>query len=176
LSRRTDIRQIELNRKSLAIDVALAKAQKQPSLSASGGFGGALASTGGSGWLAAAGLRVSLPVLDSGTAKNLVQAYRLQDQLYATQEDQTRGSIAADIQDAYEALQIQLQRVEVARLNADALSLQFRVVQTQAKFGTATYQDVQTAAVNDSNGQTALVQARINAQLAALKLQNVMGY
>jgi outer membrane protein len=182
LARRTDISQIELNRKSLAIDVALAKAQNQPSLGASGGLGVAFDTTGKSGWngnygwLGGAGLRVTLPVLDSGAAKNLIDSYRLQDQVYATQEDQARSSIAADIQDAYEALQIQLQRVEVAKLNADALRLQFRVVQTETQYGTATYQDLQTAAVNDSNAQTALVQARINAQLAALKLQNVMGY
>ncbi len=176
LLQRTDLRQVELNRGSLAIDLALARGQAQPSVSVTAGLNGTVAWTGGAGWLATAGLRLGLPVFDSGAARHLQEADQQQDRLYALQEEQLRNSIRADILDAYGALQVQLERVDVARINADTLALQFELVQTQNRFGTATYQDLLTAAVNESNARTALARAKSDAQLAALKLQNVMGY
>jgi outer membrane protein len=175
LARRTDIQQLELNRRSVAVDLALARGLKQPSVGITAGLDGAADWSGKLGWAATAGLRLGIPVLDSGAARSLQQAARLQDQLYAQQEEQLRRSIAADIEDAYGALQVQLERVEAAQGNAEALELQFELKQVQNKFGTATTLDLLTASVDAGSARTALARARSDAQLAALKLQNVMG-
>lgn len=176
LARRTDIRQVELNRRSAAVDLALARGQKQPSVGITAGLDGEVDWSGKTGWLASAGLRLGIPVLDSGSSRSLQAAARLQDQLYTQQEEQLRQSIAADIEDAYGALLVQLERVEAAQSNAETLELQFELKQVQNKFGTATNQDLLTAAVDAANARTALARAKSDAQLAALKLQNVMGY
>ena len=99
-----------------------------------------------------------------------------QDAVYAAQEEQLQKSIAADIQDAYETAQIQRERLAVARLAAETYDLQLEVVRTQNQYGTATNQDLLTAAVNSANARNALAAATSAAQLAALQLQNVMGY
>ncbi len=176
LARRTDIRQVGLNRRSVAVDLALARGRRQPSVGLTAGVDGTVDWLGKTGWLASAGLWLGVPVLDSGTARSLQAAARLQDQLYAQQEEQSRRSIAADIEDAYGALLVQLERVEAARSNAETLELQFELQQVQVKFGAATNQDLLTAAVDEANARTALARAKSDAQLAALKLQNVMGF
>jgi outer membrane protein TolC len=177
LARRTDIQQLELNRRSVAVDLALARGLKQPSIGITAGLDSTLDwPAGKAGWLASAGLKLGIPVLDSGTARSLQEAARLQDQLYSQQEEQLRQSIAADIEDAYGSLQVQLERVEAAQGNAEALEQQFQLKQVQNKYGTATTLDLLTAAVDAANARSALARAKSDAQLAALKLQNVMGY
>jgi outer membrane protein TolC len=71
---------------------------------------------------------------------------------------------------------VALERVQVAQMNAETLDLQFQVLQIENRYGTATNQDLLTAAVNAANGRTALASAKSAAQLAALKLLNAMGY
>jgi outer membrane protein len=176
LAHRTDIRQVELNRRSLAVDLALVRGQKQPSVDVLAGLNGTVDWSGNSGWLVTAGVRLGIPVLDSGAARSLRKADEQQDQLYALQEQQLRSNIAADIEDAYGSLRVALERVQVAQMNAETLDLQFQVLQIQNRYGTATNQDLLTAAVNAANGRTALAGANSAAQLAALKLLNVMGY
>lgn len=176
LARRTDIQQLELNRRSVAVDLTLARGLKQPTVGLTAGLDGAADGSGSLGWAASAGLRLGVPVLDSGAARSLQQVARLQDQLYAQQEEQLRQSIAADIEDAYGSLLVALERVEAAQGNADAFELQFELKQVQNRYGTATTLDLLTAAVDAANARTAAARARSDAQLAALKLQNVMGY
>jgi outer membrane protein len=176
LARRTDIQQLELNRRSTAVDLTLARGLRQPSVGVTAGIDGLAGWSGKVGWLASTGLKLGIPVLDSGASRSLQQAARLQDQLYAQQEQQLRLSIAADIEDAYGSLQVALERVEAAQGNAEALELQFEMKQVQNKFGTATTLDLLTAAVDAGTARTALARAKSDAQLAALKLQNVMGY
>ena len=71
------------------------------------------------------GLKVGLPILDAGAAGHQLDANRLQDEVYAAQESQLRASIATDVEEAFDLVQIQLQRLQVARLTAEKFDLQF---------------------------------------------------
>jgi outer membrane protein TolC len=177
LARRTEVQQIALNRQSSDIDRELIKGQTLPTLSVTGGatliHDWNLGTNAGQGSL---GVKVGLPILDAGAADHQLDANRLQNEVYAAQDRQVRASIGTDVEEAFNLLQIQLQRLQVARLNAEKLDLQFKMKKTSAQFGTATNQDLLDASVNAGNAQAALVAAQRNAQLAVLQLRNAMGY
>ncbi len=177
LGRRTEIKQVDLSRRSNAVDLALAQGQATPSVSVSGGINWLVDWTGikGAG-IINAGVTVGLPILDAGLVMHLQQEKMLQDNVFAVQESQLRKSIAADIQDAFESVDLARERLELARLTAENMDLLLELTRTQRDFGTMTNQDFLTAAVNAANAQTALAAARSNAQLAVLTLQNAMGY
>ena len=176
LSHRVDFQQLQLSRKSTAVDLQLARGQATPSVSVTGGFSQYFDWNGQSAWLANAGVKVAMPILDAGAAKNLVDAALKQDEIYALQARQLQKSIAATIQNDWEAIQIQNERVEVARLTAENDDLLVEVYRIQNQNGTASTQDLLTASVNAASARTSYVQAQSNAQLAVLQLLSDMGY
>jgi outer membrane protein len=176
LGRRTDIRQVELNRKILAVELALIRGQRTPTVEVSGAVDWTFGWAAGSAGAASLGGKLGLPLLDAGAAGYQEQANRQQDQVYAAQESQLGRSITAAIEDAYLGMQVQQHFLEVARLSVQSYQLQFDLEKLQFANGTATAQDLLDASVNLANAQFALATARSNLQLAVLKLQNVMGY
>jgi len=176
LSQRPDIKQLELSRKSVAVNIALAQGQATPTISVTGGINQAFDWDLQTAWYANAGVKISLPILDAGAAQNLVIAGQKQDQAYALQEQQLRATITAAIQNDWEALDLANQRVELARLTAENDDLLVEVYKIQAQNGTASEQDLLTASVNAASAHTAYVQAQSNAKLAVLQLLNDMGY
>jgi outer membrane protein TolC len=174
---RMDIRQIELSRKSNSVDLALARGQATPSVSLTGGVNEVLDYNGpASAWYANVGLKIAMPILDAGAVSNLVDAALQQDQAYALQEVQLRKSIAVAIQNDWENVELQNERVELARLTAENDDLLVEVYRIQNQNGTASTQDLLTASVNAATAHTAYVQAQSNAQLAVLQLLSDMGY
>jgi outer membrane protein TolC len=125
---------------------------------------------------ASLGVKVGLPILDAGAAAHQLEANRLQNEVYTAQESQLRARIATDVEEAYNLVQVQLQRLQIARLTSEKLDLQFNLKKTAAQFGTATNQDLLDASVNAGNAQSAVIAAQRNAQLAALQLRVAMGY
>jgi outer membrane protein TolC len=117
-----------------------------------------------------------MPILDADLAKHQQEEKAGLDSVYVSQEEQLRQSIAADIQDAYEMVGIAKERLAVAKLAAESTDLQLEVVRTQNQYGTATTQDLLTAAVNAANASNTLATASSGYQLAVLQLQYVMGY
>ena len=175
LARRVELRQLDYNRRSNAIDLALARWQATPSVSLSAGAAWVQEWGAKSAALGEVGLGIGLPLVDSGLAARRKEEKQKQDELYGLQEAQLRRDITADITDAYGQVGLQLERLELARLSADNLDLLLEVAQTENRFGTTTNQDLLTAAVNAANGRNALVKARIDAQLALLALRSAMG-
>jgi outer membrane protein TolC len=177
LKRRTDLQQIDLNRQSSAIDRTLIKGQRTPSVSVSGGVtmfvGWDQLGTAGQGSL---GVKIGMPILDSGAAEHQLDANSLQNEVITTQESQLRASIATDAEEAFDLMQIQLQRLQIAKLNAEKFDILFTLKKTEAQYGTATNQDLLTASVDSANARSALTAAQRNAQLAVLQLRNAMGY
>lgn len=177
LRRRVDVQQIELNRQASAIDRALISGQTTPTVSLTGGASlivdWNLLTQAGQGSI---GVKVGMPILDAGAAGHQLEANRLQNEVYETQESQLRASIATDVEEAFNLMQVQLQRLQVAKLNAEKLGMQFTLKKTAAQYGTATNQDLLDASVNTGNAQSAVVMARRNAELAVLQLRNAMGY
>jgi outer membrane protein TolC len=175
--RRVDVRQVELSRKSNAVDLALARGQASPTVSISGGVNDILDYHGPtSAWYANVGVRVSMPILDAGAVQNLVDAALQQDQAFMLQEGQLRKSIAAAIQNDWENVQLANERVELARLTAENDDQIVEVYKIQRQAGTASTQDLLTASVNAANAHSAYVQAQSAAQLAVLQLLSDMGY
>ena len=176
LKRRTDIQQIELNRQASAIDRALISGQTMPTVSLTGGANMVvdwnLLTNAGQGIL---GVKVGLPILDAGAAAHQLEANRLQNEVYSAQESQLRASIATDVEEAFNLVQVQLQRLQIAKLNSEKLDLQFTLKKTSAQYGTATNQDLLDASVNAGNAQSAVVLAQRNTQLAVLQLRAAMG-
>ena len=125
---------------------------------------------------AGAGLKVAMPILDARAAQNLIDAGLKQDEVYVLQGQQLRKGIAADIQDAWESVQLQNERVELAEMTAENNDLLLEVYTIQFHNGTASAQDLLTASVSAAAAHTALVQAQNNAQLAVLQLLSTMGY
>ena len=177
LKRRTDLQQIDLNRQSTAIDRTLIKGRKTPSVSMSGGVtllvGWDQLITAGQGTL---GVKIGMPILDSGAAEHQLNANSLQNEVITTQESQLRASIATDVEEAFDLMQIQLQRLQIAKLNAEKFDILFTLKKTEAQYGTATNQDLLTASVDSANAHSAVTAAQRNAQLAVLQLRNAMGY
>jgi len=177
LGRRVDIKLVELNIKSSNVDLAVTRGQATPTVSVSGGVN----------WLydwssvmhagvAGAAVKLSMPILDAGAVKNQVDSILRQNDVYALQETQLRKSIATAIQSAWQAVQIDGEKLEVARLGVEANDLQYQIVSAQRDSGTASNQDLLTAAVNLANARNALATAQSTVELAVLQLQNVMGY
>jgi outer membrane protein TolC len=176
LSRRTDVKQIQLNVKSGNIDIAVAQGQATPTVSVSGGVSVLYDWTGSDTGELSANVKISMPVLDAGAVKNQVDALRSQNTVYSAQEDQTVKNITTGISNAWYGIQIAKEKLDYANLAADTTQLQLKIVEAQQKNGTASTQDLLTAAVNAANAQTALQAATSAYQLGVLALENAMGY
>lgn len=178
LSRRVDVQLIGLNRKSNAIDLALARGQATPTVSVGGGVDLFLDNSRNNIYagLVNAGVKIAMPVLDSGAAQNLIDASTRLDGVYQVQMMQLQKSIAADVQDAWETMELQKEKVELAQETAENDDLLVDVYKIESRNGTASTQDLLTASVNAANAHSAFVQAQASAQLAVLQLLNVMGY
>jgi outer membrane protein TolC len=175
-ARRVDVRQVELSRKSNTIDLRLARGQATPTVSVTGGMGWLSDWNGNNATVANVGLKVAMPILDAGAAKNLIDQGIMQDRVYDVQEQQLRKSIAADVQDAWETVQLLKEKVELAGLTAANDDLLVEVYKIQVQNGTSSNQDLLNAAVNAANARNALQLARSSAQLAVLQLLSIMGY
>jgi outer membrane protein len=178
LGRRPELKQLELNKKSSDIDLDLAKGQALPTVSVSGGIDYAYHVDGPAlpGTALTAGVRVGMPLLDAGAARSALELARQQQGVYDVQVQQLRRTISTDIQDAYEAMLLQKDRLEVAGLSAQNLETQFELTRTKVQYGTGTNQDLLDASVNLANARVAASKARSDLQLAVLLLQSVMGY
>jgi len=177
LARRVEIKQVELNIKSSNVDLAVARGQATSTVSISGGVNWLYDWTGAaSAGVVGASVTLAMPVLDAGAVRNQVDSILKQNDVYALQETQLQKSIAAAIQNAWQAVQLNGERLEVAKLGVEATDLQYQIVSAQRDSGTASNQDLLTAAVNLANAENALATAQSAAELAVLQLQNVMGY
>jgi outer membrane protein len=178
LSRRVELKQIELSLKSSSVDLALARGQGTPTVSVTGGVNMLvdLGNTPTQGDSVNLGVKVSMPVLDAGSVDNQVKSILSQNRVYELQQAQLRKSITTAIQNAWENVQLAGQRADVARLSVEATDLQYQLVSAQRDAGAASNQDLLTASVNLANAQNSLAVAQSAAQLAVLQLQNVMGY
>jgi len=123
-----------------------------------------------------AGVKIAMPVLDAGAAQNLIDASTRLDGVYAAQINQLQKSIAADVQDAWESMELAKEKVDLAQQTAENDDLLVDVYKIQSRNGTASTQDLLAASVNAASAHSAFVQAQASAQLAVLQLLSVMGY
>jgi outer membrane protein TolC len=178
LDKRVELKQLGVSRRIAEISLGLIKAQTSPTVSLTGTsywLYDTLLSPNPNAMTIGLGGKVSLPILDSGSAAYQEEANRYQSSVYDLQDDQYRRSISLAIENDYESVQLQREKLELASLTAENSKGQYNLKKIQRQYGTATNQDVLTAAVNMANANTALATARNNLELAILQLQNDMG-
>jgi outer membrane protein TolC len=147
LDRRPELAKNALNRRSAAIDLALARAASQPSVSASAGLkmGIAGGSKPGDAYQASLGVSVAMPILDSGSADAQVAAASAQAGSFDAQARQLARSVETDIRDKYWSASTQRERIAVAADKRDIADKKLELVKTQLEYGTATNQDLLSA-------------------------------
>lgn len=188
LTQRVELRQLDLSQKNSKIDTDVAQTLGQPTVTVTAGFTRNVVNQDQENLLSAGklnqgytqdalnlGVKVSLPVWDSGYSAAKTEQNRQLAGLYGLQLEQKRRSVAADIVDAYNTYLIRKDKMDLAVQNVEVLGGQYEVTKAQQEAGTAKITDVLTAEVNFETAQYALVQARINLQLAALALDYALG-
>jgi outer membrane protein TolC len=178
MKRRVELKQLDLSIKSGAIDAAVARGLATPTVSVSGSLAFDLqwSQVPKNAYALSAGVKVSMPVLDAGTSKNQADAVLRQNAVYALQETQLQQSIASDIRNAWEGVDLAKEKLDLAKQQADVSALQYEIQKTELDNGTASNQDVLTASVNDANARTVVLSATSAVQLALLQLLSVMGF
>ncbi|MGA2547629.1 MAG: TolC family protein [Rectinemataceae bacterium] len=182
LDKRVELKQLDVSRKNAAVSLGLIKAQTSPTVILTGiiyGLNGdnSLPPYNQNMWAATIGMggKINLPILDSGSAAYQEEANRYQNGVYDLQDDQLRRSISLAVENDYKAVQLQTEKLDLAKLTAENSKGQYDLKNVQRQYGTATNQDVLAAAVNMVNASTALATARNALELAILQLQNDMG-
>jgi outer membrane protein len=177
MERRTDLAQYGLSASSSRIDAALARAQSRASVSVTGGAGVAIGHTSpvDEQFALSIGAKVSMPLIDSGSAKAQARASEAQAALNEAQAATLKRSLASDIRDYYETAQLAAERVALARESADLAAAHFELVKAQNQYGTATTQDVLTASTTAATAEVAYGTARNAYLLAELSLETAMG-
>jgi len=186
LASRVDVAQLDLTRRSSIIDAALARGSGQPTLTATGGVSAAYSwSLPASGSIAASpdtngeavnlGLKLALPILDAGAAKAQEKAAQAVITVATTQAAQLADSVASDIRDAWWSVGILTQKIDLAKQSVDLAEAQLALVKQQLEYGTATNQDLLSAAVTAANAEAAWLKAKSDQLLAVLALETAMG-
>jgi len=120
------------------------------------------------------GLSLSVPLFDPvsdsriHTARTALQAAR---QALET----TRKAAELDVRQKYQGLQTAKAAIAAARAGLNAANQNLRTAQARLQAGTGTALDVQSAQLGLLQAQRNLEAALIQAQLAALALQNALG-
>jgi outer membrane protein TolC len=186
LAARVDVAQLDLTRRSSIIDAALARGSGQPTLTATGGVsaayswsvsagGGAKSLTDATGEAVNLGLRLGLPILDAGAAKAQEKAAQAAITVVSTQAAQLADSVAADIRDAWWNVGILTEKIDLAKQSVDLAEAQLALVKQQLEFGTATNQDLLSAAVIAANAEAGWLKSKSDQLLAVLALETAMG-
>jgi outer membrane protein TolC len=177
LSKRVELKQIQVSRKIADISFGLIKAQTSPTVDLTGGSYLLVDYTSRqpSAQTLSLGAKIGMPLLDSGSAAYQEAATRYQEDVLALQDDQYRRGIALDIENAYRSVELQKEKLDLSNLSAQNSVGQYELIKVERQYGTATNQDVLTAAVNMVNAGTAAAAARNSFDLSILQLQNVMG-
>lgn len=173
---RDDLRQLQLSKASGHINLALAKSQALPTISATGGLSWTrdwTTTQDFGSW--DAGLQVSLPILDAGLTEAQIKVAALQNQAYRIQEEQLAANIATEVKNAIYSLKDLLARAELAQASLDLARDLYELAEVQFQEGTSSSLDLLDASVKLTTAQVNLAKARNDAQLGVLSLQNAMG-
>ncbi|HEU4742318.1 MAG TPA: TolC family protein [Meiothermus sp.] len=119
-------------------------------------------------------LSASFPVFDPVSEAKINSA---QTALNAAQQalDAARRAAELDVRQKYQALQTAKASVAAAKTALEAANQTLRTAQARLEAGTGTALDVQSAQVNQQQASRNLESATVQAQLAALALQNALG-
>jgi len=120
------------------------------------------------------GLSLSVPIFDPVSDSRINST---QTALEAARQalETTRKAAELDVRQRFQSLQTAKASIAAARAGLNAASQSLRTAQARLQAGTGTSLDVQVAQLNQLQAQRNLEAALIQAQLAALALQNTLG-
>ncbi|HUX12409.1 MAG TPA: TolC family protein [Spirochaetia bacterium] len=176
LRQRVDLQQILLTSKINSLQTTYDKTASSPVVTANAGitYGYIWNNSQDTGsWNA--GVQVTVPIVDSGTAAAQVQQAKLQQRSTDIQIAQLKQTIAQTVQTDYDSVRSLSARVNLAQQNLSVSQRQYQLTEIQFRQGTKSQLDVLTAAVTSSTAETALQKAKTQLQLAIIKLANDLG-
>ena len=125
--------------------------------------------------LGTVGVSVGVPLIDAGASAGLSAQAEANRTAALAQYRQLLRMIPADVAEAWNALQIDQDRLTVAAASVDVAQGQLEVTKAQFESGLKMLFDVQNAEINLSSAQAGLLKAKITKLLSALRLQDLLG-
>jgi outer membrane protein TolC len=166
MKNRVDVQQQDLNAQSAAITLALRKAAKSPTVSATGSVSLDTWSVGVSG---------KIPLLDSGLAAAQVRETELANEQARLQADQLAETVTTEVTTAVTDLKDLVSRVDLATARRDLARAQYELAQTKLGLGIGSTLDVLDALVTLTQADVSLSKAKSDVYLGILRLQDAIG-
>jgi outer membrane protein TolC len=180
MEKRIDVRQQKLNEESAAITLALRKAAKSPTVSASGGISinqnwGAVPPQDPFGGSWSLGVSAKIPIVDSGLASAQVRETELSNETARVQAAELAQTISTEVTAAVVDLEDLLARADLAADRRDVAAAQRDLAQARLDQGVGSTLDVLAALVSLTNADVSLSKAKSDVQLGILRLQDAIG-
>jgi outer membrane protein len=180
MEKRIDVRQQKLNEESAAITLALRKAAKSPTVSASGGISmnqnwGAVPPQDPFGGSWNLGVSAKIPIVDSGLAAAQVRETDLSDETSRVQAAELAETITTEVTAAVTDLKDLLARADLSAERREVAAAQRDLAQARLDQGVGSTLDVLAALVSLTNADVGLSKAKSDVQLGILRLQDAIG-
>ena len=173
---RPELKQAALTDSKSAIDLALTKTQKSPTVSVSGDLGYSKNWTSGKSSLDwSAGLQLSVPIADGGLANAQIQAAQTQIEANQVKTAQLSENIAAEVAVNLSSAQSLLERYSLAQEKSSLAAEQYDYTRMRFEGGAVSNQDLLNASVKRDSALADLAKARSDLELAVLKLERSLG-
>jgi outer membrane protein len=166
MEKRIDVRQQKLAAESAAITLALRKAAKSPTVSASGSISLATWSVGVSG---------QIPLIDSGLAAAQVRETEIANEQALLEAGQLAETVTTEVTAAVTDLKDLTARAELATARRDLSQAKYELAQAKLGLGIGSTLDVLDALVSLTEADVSLSKAKSDVYLGILRLQDAIG-
>jgi outer membrane protein len=166
MQKRVDVRQQQLAAESAAVTLALRKAAKSPTVSASGSVSLAAWSVGISG---------TIPIVDSGLAAARVRETEIANEKARLEAAELTETVTTEVTAAVTDLKDLLARSELATARRDLAVAKHELAQTKLGLGVGSTLDVLDALVSLTDADVSLAKAKSDVHLGILRLQDAVG-
>jgi len=166
MKNRADVRQQELDARSAAITLALRKAAKSPTVSASGSVSLDTWSVGISG---------SIPIVDSGLAAAQVRETQIANEQARLEAAQLAETVTTEVTAAVTDLKDLMARADLAASRRELAAAKLELAQTKLGLGIGSTLDVLDALVALTEANVSQAKAKSDVHLGILRLQDAVG-
>ena len=166
LEKRIDVRRQALDAQSAAVTLALRKAARSPTVSASGSVSLATWSIGISG---------KIPLVDSGLSAAQVRETEIAVEQAQLEARQLTETVTTEVTTAVADLNDLVARVDLATARRDLARAQYELAQTKLSLGVGSTLDVLDALVDLTEADVGLSKAKSDVYLGILRLQDAVG-
>jgi outer membrane protein TolC len=166
MKNRVDVQQQELSAQSTAITLALRKAAKSPTVSASGSVSLDTWSVGVSG---------TIPIVDSGLAAAQVRETEITNEQARLEAAQLAETVTTEVTAAVTDLKDLIARADLAASRRDLAQAKHELAQTKLSLGIGSTLDALDVLVALTEADVSLAKAKSDVHLGILRLQDAVG-